>query len=207
MNQNSNLNRPSVSEDGKKTVVDDAKQIASHATERVQEQASQKLDSQKRRAVDTIGDVAAAVRTAGEGLDDGPLPDLAERAADSIENVASYIQSRTVGDILGEVERFARREPAIFLGASFAVGLLGGRFLKSSARNGRDRRQERRGPSDDRHDAVVARPTIDVGGGGSSTMRSPATTPTPMTRPLPSAGTAVPAHGGKVPNTGSRGGA
>ena len=31
-----------------------------------------------------------------------------------------------------QVEQYARRQPAIFLGGAFALGLLGARFLKSS---------------------------------------------------------------------------
>ena len=34
--------------------------------------------------------------------------------------------------MLGDVGTFARREPAMFLGGAFVLGLLGGRFLKSS---------------------------------------------------------------------------
>ena len=93
---------------------------------------------------------ASALRGTSEGLRDvGPLPDLADQAAEQIEKLANYVQSKNLGDLVREVERFARREPAIFLGASFAVGLLGGRFMKASASpaepvsTGRSRRQQR----------------------------------------------------------------
>jgi hypothetical protein len=93
------------------------------------------VEAQKDKAAEKIGSVAGALRAAGEPLAEiGPLPDLAGRAADQIESIAEYVQSRTVGDIAREVERFARREPAIFLGAAFGIGLLAGRFLKSSPR-------------------------------------------------------------------------
>ena len=135
MNQNPNMNRPSKPDgDGReKSLLDDAKSAASNVAEQAREQASSKLGAQKDKAVETIGNVADAIRGAGDKLkDQGPLPQLADQAADSIESVANYFRTRNVGDLIGEVERFARREPAIFLGASFAIGLLGGRFLKSS---------------------------------------------------------------------------
>ncbi|MET0795363.1 MAG: hypothetical protein ABW061_27840 [Polyangiaceae bacterium] len=37
-----------------------------------------------------------------------------------------------MGDVLGDVGSFARREPAMLLRGAFVLGLLGGRFLKSS---------------------------------------------------------------------------
>jgi hypothetical protein len=36
-------------------------------------------------------------------------------------------------EIMHETQRFARRNPALFLGGSFVLGLLGARFLKTSA--------------------------------------------------------------------------
>jgi hypothetical protein len=36
--------------------------------------------------------------------------------------------------MVGEVERFARRQPTLFLGIAVAVGFLAVRFLKSSGR-------------------------------------------------------------------------
>jgi hypothetical protein len=145
MNQNPNTTgRPSSAEGQGNKIADEAKQlatnaagqaknVAANAVGQVKQQAASRIDSQKERAVGRIEDVASAVRAAGDSLEEGPLPDLAERAADGIESFASYFKSRTVGDLLGEVESFGRREPAIFLGAAFALGLLGGRFLKSSS--------------------------------------------------------------------------
>jgi len=66
-------------------------------------------------------------------VDTTELTAIAE-LADGIEKVASFFEGNNIGQIGADVERFARREPAIFLGAAFAIGLIGGRFLKSSAR-------------------------------------------------------------------------
>ena len=166
MNQNSNTTGRLSSADGpgKKPLTEEAKQVAttaasqvkdvaSSAVDQVKQQATARIGSQKDRAVEKISDVASAVRAAGDAIDDGPLPDLAERAADGIEGLANYFKSRTIGDLVGEVERFGRREPAIFLGASFALGLIGGRFLKSSS-NTRTRRAQARDTFDGHRDDV-----------------------------------------------------
>ncbi|GAC1352674.1 MAG: hypothetical protein NVS3B20_12670 [Polyangiales bacterium] len=119
----------------KKPIVDEAKQVATHAADQVRERATSTIASQKDRAVSTIGNVAEALRETSDKMKDSPLSGIADKAADGVEGFANYFKTRNVGDIFGEVERFARREPAIFLGASFALGLFGGRFLKSSAKS------------------------------------------------------------------------
>ncbi|XXY49995.1 hypothetical protein WME91_02450 [Sorangium sp. So ce269] len=141
MNQNSNVtSSPSTQEtqSGKKQgLLDEAKDAAGHVADQAREQVGTKLSSQKEKAAGTIGGIADAIRQTGDKLrDTGPLPDMADRAADGVERVANYLQTRNVGDIVREVERFARREPAVFFGAAFALGLVGGRFLKSSSRRG-----------------------------------------------------------------------
>lgn len=67
----------------------------------------------------------------GEGATN-PLPDLAARAAEGIERLARYLENKSVADVVRSVESFARREPALFLGGALAMGMMAGRFLKSS---------------------------------------------------------------------------
>jgi hypothetical protein len=109
--------------------------VAERARETVEEKVRTGLQSRKQKAVETAEDVAEAIRRSGRRLDEeGPLPMLADRAADGIERIAHYVQDRDLGDFVDELEGFARREPAIFIGSAFAIGLLGARFLRSSSR-------------------------------------------------------------------------
>lgn len=120
---------------GEPGVVDQAKQTAAHVADQAKAQVTNQIDAKKDSAVQTMGTVANVLRETGGKLKEaGPLADVAERAAEGIERVAGFVRTRDIGDLATEVERFARREPALFLGAALAVGLLGGRFLKSSAR-------------------------------------------------------------------------
>lgn len=117
------------------SLLKEAKQTVGHMAEGAKDQVVTRVESQKDNVADKIGSVAGALRAAGEPLAEmGPLPDLAGAAADKIESIAEYVQSRTIGDLVQEVTTFARREPAIFLGSAFGLGLLAGRFLKSSTR-------------------------------------------------------------------------
>lgn len=137
----STMNNPSAMEqDGKKdAIVDQAKQAVSHVASQAKEQVSSQLstqfDTRKDKAVETMGNVADAIRGTSEKLKGvGPLGDVAGRAADGIESVADFFEGKQIGDLVKDVNRFARREPALFIGAAFAIGLIGGRFLKSSVR-------------------------------------------------------------------------
>lgn len=121
---------PSTKNEG---IVDQAKQAVENVAGQAREQVTTQVAAQKDKAAGAIGGVADALRqTSGSMKQSGPLPAIADQAADTVDRIAEYLQSRNLGDLIGEVERFARREPAIFLGSAFAMGLLGGRFLKSS---------------------------------------------------------------------------
>lgn len=113
-------------------LAEQAKHAAARAAGQAKEQVSSELESRKGKAVETIETVAESIRGTGEKLKGGPLADVAERAADRIEQMAEQFKGKTAGDMVRVVERFARREPALFLAAALAVGLIGGRFLKSS---------------------------------------------------------------------------
>jgi hypothetical protein len=136
---NRTLNSDASSERGgtKEGVANEAKRSASSLAERAREEATNLLDTRKDKAVEGIETVADAIRGTSERLKDlGPLGDLAERAADRVERIASFFEGKQLADLGRDVSRFARREPALFVGATFALGLLAGRFLKSSPRTG-----------------------------------------------------------------------
>ncbi|KAA0683905.1 hypothetical protein [Roseomonas genomospecies 6] len=93
------------------------------------------LEMQTGRAADQLGSVANALHKAAEQLNDennGTAAHYAGQAADRVEQVADMLRNSTVDDMVGQVERFARRQPEVFVGAAFAVGFLFARFVKSS---------------------------------------------------------------------------
>ena len=56
----------------------------------------------------------------------------AEKASDRIDRTAQYLSTTEPQQIMRDAEAFARREPAVFFGGAFLLGLAVGRFLKSS---------------------------------------------------------------------------
>lgn len=103
--------------------------------DRVRDTAAAQLSSQKARATGALGSVAAAIRQTSEPLRDSNqamLADYAGQAADQLEQFSTRLGERDLNELMDDVNRFARRQPALFVGAAFAAGVLAARFLKSS---------------------------------------------------------------------------
>lgn len=116
-----------------------AGELARDMKHRAAEQVETRLADQKYRAVDTLGSVAQSLRTAGDQLpDQDGIGRYMAQAATQVDNLASFLSNREVADLFDEVEQFARRQPAAFVGGAFALGVLGARFIKSSRRGGYD---------------------------------------------------------------------
>ncbi len=123
-----------------RTFYDQAKETAGQAYETVTDKAATKLDEQKSTLSGGLSTVADSVRQVGENLGssktDSGLAEAAAKYTDSaaqkIEDVAGYFESKSVRDMARDLEGFARRNPAVFFGAAFGLGLLAARFLKSS---------------------------------------------------------------------------
>jgi hypothetical protein len=116
-------------------VTADAKEIAGEAAGKAKEIAESQLALRKDKALETLGHVAQALRETGGRLGSQKEPiatDYVMRAADGIDGVGRYLRSRDLRGLVEDVESFARREPAVFLGGAFVAGRIGSRFLKSS---------------------------------------------------------------------------
>jgi hypothetical protein len=122
-------------EDGRAST-SDPRQLASDVAAQVTKSAERQLTSGKERAAEAIGHFAEALRETGGQLGAKEMPaieDYLDRAATQVESLSRYLQRKKLGQVVGDVESFARREPVLFVGSALVVGLLGGRFLKSSA--------------------------------------------------------------------------
>jgi hypothetical protein len=104
--------------------------------ERVRERAGAQLATQKDKATDGLGTIAQAFKRTTRELREqrhDTLAEYVERAADELERLSTGIRNRDIGAMFRDAQSMARRQPAIFVGSAFAIGLLGARFLKSSA--------------------------------------------------------------------------
>lgn len=118
----------------------DRRAAGNHATVRqlMRDSAYRTMGTQKARASDTLGSLAGAVRSMGQQLRSDGQPwasDYIVKAADELERWAGELQRQDIEAAIRRLESFARKEPALFLGAAFATGILVARFLKASHRD------------------------------------------------------------------------
>ncbi len=117
-------------------VADQAKQTVVQVTDQARERVSTQVAFQKDRAAESLGTVAQALRKTGDQLrdqqQDSPVHGYITQAADRVEQLSGYLHNRDVGQLVGDVEQFARRQPTLFVGGAIALGVLAARFLKSS---------------------------------------------------------------------------
>jgi hypothetical protein len=113
-----------------------AKETAGNLVGQARTQVKTQLTSQKDKAAESLGGVAEAIRSTGAQLNEQDQPAQVGRyvnqAADVVENVAQYLRTKDIDEMFGQVEELARRQPAVFIGAAFALGFMAARFLKSS---------------------------------------------------------------------------
>jgi len=113
----------------------DGGQQGSGILNQVRDKAASQLNEQKARATDSLGNVAQAVRQSTQHLREQQYDTVAqfvERAADQIERFSNHLRERDLNDLVAEAQRFARQQPAVFIGSSFAAGMLAARFIKAS---------------------------------------------------------------------------
>jgi hypothetical protein len=121
-------------------LLDQAKTTASDAYSRVSEKTVSTMEEQKAGMAGGLKAVASSVRKMGDELngagEQSPLTGYTARyattAAGKLEQAANYFDNRDLRTMMRDVEGYARRNPAVFLGAAFALGVLAARFVKSS---------------------------------------------------------------------------
>lgn len=142
--RSSSSNQPGMPGTG--SLTDQAKQTTSQVTEQVKEttgqvadmarqQVSTRLSGQKDRAAEGLTSVAEALRQTGQQLrsqDQQMVTGYIDSAAQQVDRISSYLRQNDLGRFVDDLEGLARRQPGLFLGGAFALGLLGARFLKSS---------------------------------------------------------------------------
>ena len=112
-----------------------AKEQAGAVWNDTKESARSMIGEQQHTIASGLGDLAQALRKAGREMGDGQnaqIARFAQTAADGLERFSGSLRNKDMGNLLHDVESFARRQPVAFFGAAVAAGFLAVRFLKSS---------------------------------------------------------------------------
>jgi len=137
------------------TVKESAGTVATEAIGQVKEKAGSVLGDQKTNLASGIHSVADSIRQVGENLggsgENNQVAALAgkygETLAGQVEKLSSYIDDKELKELMRDVEQFARRNPLLFVGGAFALGIMAARFLKSSG-GGQNQGSRRRSRND-----------------------------------------------------------
>ena len=107
-----------------KDVVQDAMSRASSVAGTLGEKASAAAESQKSQLADKLEDVAKAVHRSGEALEGQQdwVAHMIERGAAELSTLATTLRTNDLQSLLGDLGSLARRQPALFVGASMAAG-------------------------------------------------------------------------------------
>jgi glucan phosphorylase len=125
-------------------LTDEVKSQAIEITEEAKVQAKSVIEDRKEMAARELGSVAEAFRQTSSSLreqDQAMFAQYSNRVADQVERVSSYLEDHNLDDMIHDSEDFARRQPELFIGGAFTLGLLAARFLKSSASSSRSMSQ------------------------------------------------------------------
>lgn len=132
--------KPAASQDFEQ-VAQDAKLKAREAAEQVKTQGKEQLDSYRDTAADEIEKVAQGVKAAAaelEGQDQSGLSHYVADMAQSMVQLADNLRGKSVDQLVGEVNRLARDNPALFITGSIALGFGLTRFARASSRHTND---------------------------------------------------------------------
>ena len=112
-----------------------ARDLTSAAAETATHKVEGIFETNKAAAVSGLTAVANALRSAASDMEGG-FSGPAKRAADALETATHAIESRDLDALLAAGQDYARRQPTVFLGASFAAGFALARLLKASSTRG-----------------------------------------------------------------------
>ena len=116
-------------------VIEEGKAQVRAYTVEAQQKTKSAVANKKEQAVGELGNLAQALRQTGIQLrqqDQNTVAQYTEKAAQQIDRVSGYLSKRDVDQLIEEGERLARKNPELFLGVTFGLGLLAARFIKSS---------------------------------------------------------------------------
>ena len=112
-------------------VAGQAKYEAKNLMGQTREELTSQAGAQQQRAAFGLRSLGNELQSMSSNSDgDGPATEAARQAAVRINSAASWLEAREPGQVLSEVQRFARQRPGAFLGLAAAAGLLAGRLTR-----------------------------------------------------------------------------
>jgi hypothetical protein len=128
--------RPAGGEDaGSGFIAGAAESIKDRAAEALRNTASDFAEAGKQQGAERIDRLGRAVHGAADeiGKEIPQAADYVHSAAEGLENAASNLRNRSVEDLIGAFNRFARQQPVAAFAGAVLAGFVISRFIKSSS--------------------------------------------------------------------------
>ena len=134
----------------------------------------QQADRGRTQAAEGIDQVAQSIRRVSTDMqtEQPAIANAAMTAADQAERVAQYLRQTDARQIINTVEDVARRQPLLFIGGAFVIGIAASRFIKAAGGGQRAQGEYRSGYSTD----YRSNSTFDPSTAGSYEPTGPGTT-------------------------------
>ncbi len=120
-------------------IISQAQDQAMKLVDTARQQATSQIGQQQQRISGTLNTVATALHDASREMrkqDETAIAEYVDTAASQVEHFATMLREQDLEQLMNTTAQFARRQPALFLGAAFALGFAATRFIKSSAPSG-----------------------------------------------------------------------
>lgn len=132
-----NLRETDTSEQG--SIRAEASEQASRLAGTVKDEVARREQNLRSGVAHRAESVAEGLRKARSEIDpDSTVAQMFDRAADSVSGLADSLNSTDPAQMLGDVRRFARRQPGAFLGLSALAGFAAVRFLRAGSASSSD---------------------------------------------------------------------
>ena len=98
-------------------------------------QLAEQVDRKSSELGEKVASAAGAVRDVGKQLREQDRPGVAkltEGVADRVEGIGGYLASRSPDQLVSDIKNLATREPLVFAGACFALGMFAARVVKAA---------------------------------------------------------------------------
>ncbi|MGH2721670.1 MAG: hypothetical protein ACRDJO_08710 [Actinomycetota bacterium] len=98
-------------------------------------QLAEQVDRRSSELGEKVASAAGAVRDVGRQFREQDRPGVAkltEGVADRVEGIGGYLASRGPDELVADIKNLATREPLVFAGACFALGMFAARVVKAA---------------------------------------------------------------------------
>jgi len=119
--------------------VSQAQEQAVKIVSQAREQVTANVKSQTARGASIATVLSSTLQDAGAQLreqDETAVATYLDQAAGQVQQISTMLENQEYGQLIGTVQGFARRQPVLFFAAAVTVGVVGARFLRSSASQG-----------------------------------------------------------------------